>query len=265
VIRLGNLHMAGAIRMVSLSRGRDPRDLTLFAFGGAGPLHACALAAELGLPDVLIPARPGLTNALGCLVADLRQDVVNTVNARLDDLDMDTVHHILGKQQARGKAINAAQAGEIVSTEVRHSADMQFQGQTHLIRVAIDSPAVSRAALQAAFEAAYFRRFAVRLPEIRAVLVNLNTSVCGLRRPFPLAALLDPADWRDDAAIGTRPVHAGGAWRPATIYRREALRPGAAFPGPAIVEQADATVFVEPGWRARVDPIGNLRISMEGA
>ena len=84
VIRLGNTHMAGAIRMVSLARGLDPRDFTLFAFGGAGPLHAVALARELGIPEVLVPARPGLTNALGCLVADLRQDFVNTLNVPLD-------------------------------------------------------------------------------------------------------------------------------------------------------------------------------------
>ena len=80
VLRLGNMKMAGAIRMVSVARGHDPRDFALFAFGGAGPLHATALARELGLPKVLVPARPGITNALGCVVADLRHDFVNTVN-----------------------------------------------------------------------------------------------------------------------------------------------------------------------------------------
>ncbi len=80
VLRLGNMKMAGAIRMVSVSRGHDPRDFALFAFGGAGPLHATALARELGLPKVLVPARPGITNALGCVVADLRHDFVNTIN-----------------------------------------------------------------------------------------------------------------------------------------------------------------------------------------
>ena len=100
-IRLANTHMAGAIRMVSLSRGYDPRDFTLFAFGGAGPLHAVALARELGLPEVMVPARPGLTNALGCLVADLRQDFVNTLNAPLDGLDMGDVARILAEQRAR--------------------------------------------------------------------------------------------------------------------------------------------------------------------
>ena len=86
VIRLANVLMAGAIRMVSLSRGHDPRDFTLFAFGGAGPLHAVALAREIGIPEVFVPFRPGLTNALGCLVADLRQDIVNTLNRGLDDI-----------------------------------------------------------------------------------------------------------------------------------------------------------------------------------
>ena len=116
VIRLANTHMAGAIRMVSLSRGLDPRDFTLFAFGGAGPLHAVALAQELALPEVLIPARPGLTNALGCLVADLRQDFVNTLNVPLDGVDMASVHATLAAQRERGIAINAEEQSEIVET-----------------------------------------------------------------------------------------------------------------------------------------------------
>ncbi|HEX9859297.1 MAG TPA: hydantoinase/oxoprolinase family protein, partial [Paracoccaceae bacterium] len=92
VIRIANTHMAGAIRMVSISMGADPRDFALFAFGGAGPLHATALARELAIPRVLIPARPGITNALGCVVADLRHDFVRTLNRPLDAVDMDQVH-----------------------------------------------------------------------------------------------------------------------------------------------------------------------------
>ena len=87
MLRLGNLKMAGAIRMVSVSSGHDPSDFALFAFGGAGPLHATALARELGLPTVLVPARPGITNALGCVVADLRHDFVNTINQPVALLD----------------------------------------------------------------------------------------------------------------------------------------------------------------------------------
>jgi N-methylhydantoinase A len=268
VIRLGNTHMAGAIRMVSLARGLDPRDFTLFAFGGAGPLHAVALARELGIPEVLVPARPGLTNALGCLVADLRQDFVNTLNVALDGADMGEVHAILAAQRERGVALNAEEQSEIVETTVLHGADMQFRGQTHLIRVALPGADVSREALQALFEAAYFARFEVRLPEIKAVLVNLTTSVIGRRRTFPLASLIDAAGRAarvQEAVIGERALYADGRWQTAQVFDRVKLPISARFNGPAIVQQVDATTIVEPGAAATVDAIGNLRITVGGA
>lgn len=261
VLRLANLHMSGAIRMVSLSRGHDPRDFCLFAFGGAGPLHAVALARELGIPEVLVPMRPGLTNALGCLVADLRADVVNTVNRGLDDVEEGAIAAILAEQRERALARMRDEGGEVVGTEVLHSADMQFRGQTHLIRVALPDPRPTRGAIQAAFEAAYFARFQVRLPEIRAVLVNLNTSVIGRRRPFSLAALLDAAEWGKDARVGSRRLYADGAWHDAAVWQRERLAPGMRVKGPAILQQADATTVLEPGSVATVDAIGNLRIA----
>ena len=260
VLKLANTHMAGAIRLVSLSRGYDPRDFVLFAFGGAGPLHAVAIARELGIPEVLVPARPGLTNALGCLVADLRQDLVNTLNAPLATIDMGAVKATLEAQRARGEAVNAAEKDEIVETVVLHGADMQFRGQTHLIRVAIPSPAIGREELQAAFEEAYFARFRVHLPEIRAVLVNLVTSVIGKRRGFALATLAGTAD--GPAGIGAREIYADGRWQTATVYARDRLRPDDRIEGPAVVQQIDATTVIEPGSTAVVDKIGNLRISV---
>jgi N-methylhydantoinase A len=260
VIALANTHMAGAIRLVSLSRGYDPRDFVLFAFGGAGPLHAVAIARELGIPQVLVPARPGLTNALGCLVADLRQDLVNTVNAPVASLDMGIVKSTLEAQRAQGEAVNAAERGEIVETAVLHGADMQFRGQTHLIRVAISSPDVTREELQALFEEAYYARFRVRLPEIRAVLVNLTTSVIGKRRGLELATLAGGAE--GPARIGVREVYADGRWHTAAVYARDRLRPGDRLEGPAVVQQVDATTVIEPGAVAAVDQIGNLRITV---
>jgi N-methylhydantoinase A len=263
VIRLGNTHMAGAIRMVSLARGLDPRDFTLFAFGGAGPLHAVALARELGLPEVLVPVRPGLTNALGCLVADLRQDFVNTLNVPLDAADMDQVHATLAEQRERGMAINAEEQSEIIATTVLHGADMQFRGQTHLIRVALPGADVSREAVQALFEAAYHARFQVRLPEIKAVLVNLVTSVIGRRPDFPIASLMEPAARAarvEDALVDERQLFADGRWQLAQVFDRVKLPIGARLPGPAIVQQMDATTVIEPGAAATVDAIGNLRI-----
>src|SRR5215510_512723 len=268
VLELANTHMAGAIRMVSIGRGHDPRDFTLFAFGGAGPLHAVALARELGIPQVLVSARPGLTNALGCLVADLRQDLVHTLNSPLDALDMGSVTATLQAQRQRGEATNAAEQGEIVQSLVLYAADMQFRGQTHLIRVELPGAEVSREALRALFAAAYFARFQVRLPEIEPVLVNLVTSVIGRRRPFRVASLLEPSARAADVAgavIGERALYAGGRWQSAQVLDRLKLPLGARLQGPAIVQQIDATTVIEPGAAALVDEIGNLKIALEAA
>src|SRR5262245_3164068 len=268
VLRLANTHMSGAIRMVSIGRGHDPRDFILFAFGGAGPLHAVALARELGIPEVLVPARPGLTNALGCLVADLRQDLVNTLNVPLAAADMDLVAATLKAQRERGEAVNAEEQGEIVESLVLHGADMQFRGQTHLIRVSLSPADLSRQGLRKHFEAAYFARFQVRLPEIEAVLVNLVTSVIGRRRPFPIASLLEAGARAANlagAVIAERQLYGGGLWQAAPVFDRLKLPIGARLAGPAIVQQIDATTVIEPGAAALVDGNGNLRIRVEAA
>ena len=262
IITLGNTLMAGAIRSVSLSRGHDPRDFALFAFGGAGPLHAAALAQELGVAEVIIPARPGLTNALGCLVADLRQDYVQTINAPLESLTADRVRSLLENHAEAGRIANAGHA-ETIATDVTHTAEMQFRGQTHLIRVNLPSADVAIAELQRLFEAAYFARFGITMPEIKAQLVNLTTSVVGRRRPVDISQLL-PAAQRcanlADARTGERPLFADGRWHAAAVYAREKLPIGGHLSGPAIIEQFDATTIIEPGLSAEIDGLTNLRI-----
>ena len=265
VLRLGNLKMAGAIRMVSVARGHDPRDFTLFAFGGAGPLHASALARELGLPRVLVPARPGITNALGCVVADLRHDFVNTLNQPVSGLDEAAVRAVFAAHVEEGRALIAQEAVKPEEIRVRHSADMQFVGQTHIVNVPLPSANVDRATLQALFEKAYFARFKVELPEIRANLVNLNTSVIGVRPAVDLSRLIDPAGRVDSlgAALNeTRPVWFDGGWRDTPVYAREKLPLDAVLEGPAILEQMDCTTVLEPGDRARSDADGNIVIEV---
>lgn len=265
VLRLANMKMAGAIRMVSVGRGHDPRDFTLFAFGGAGPLHASALARELGLPRVLVPARPGITNALGCVVADLRHDFVNTLNLPVVTLDEEQVHSVLERHRAEGEALIAKEAVKPQAVRVSHSADMQFIGQTHLINVPLPSSRVDRATLQSLFEKAYFARFKVELPEIRANLVNLNTSVIGVRPEIDLSTLIDP-DGRvtklKEARLEIRPVWYAGSWHDTPVYARDRLPLDAVIKGPAIIEQMDATTVLEPGDRARSDADGNLIVEV---
>ncbi|WP_322417310.1 hydantoinase/oxoprolinase family protein [Mesorhizobium huakuii] len=265
VLRLGNMKMAGAIRMVSVSRGHDPRDFALFAFGGAGPLHATALARELGLPRVLVPARPGITNALGCVVADLRHDFVNTINQPVAVLDEIQLHQVLERHRNEGEELIAKEAVKPETIRVTHSADMQFVGQTHIINVPLPSSTVTRQELQALFEKAYFARFKVELPEIRANLVNLNTSVTGVRPAIDLSRLIDPAGRAttlDEARREIRPVWYAGQWHDTPVYAREKLPLDAVIDGPAILEQMDATTVLEPGDRACCDADGNIIIDI---
>ncbi len=264
ILRIANDRMAGAVRLVSLSRGHDPRDFALFAFGGAGPLHATALARELGIPTVLVPVRPGITNALGCVVADLRHDYVRTVNKPLSAVDDATVARIYAEQAAEGEATIAREGVPVRELRRVLSADMQFQGQSHILSVGVDSADIGVAGLNKAFAAAYFRRFGIELPEIPPVLVNLHTAVIGVRPEISLAALAatDRAPTLETARLGVRRVWFSDGWHETPVYAREKLPLDATLEGPAILEQLDCTTVVEPGDKVRQDSLGNLLISV---
>ena len=261
ILRIANDRMAGAIRMVSLARGHDPRDFALFAFGGAGPLHAAALARELAIPRVLIPARPGLTNALGCVAASVRHDYVRTVNKPLGEVESAGIRAIFEAQIAQGRATIARERVQVEGIDTLHRADMQFQGQSHILSVALPDIGISREQLHQLFAAAYWMRFGVELKEIRPVLVNLHTAVIGRRRPVSLLDLAkgEPRKSLKDAEVERRQVwFEQGGWMDTPVYRREYLPVAAQFTGPAIVEQLDATTVVEPGNVVDVDRLGNL-------
>ena len=284
VLRIANDRMAGALRMVSLARGHDPRDFALFAFGGAGPLHAAELARELGIPRVIVPARPGITNALGCMVADLRHDYVRTVNTPLAALDIATVHETLAEQTRQGREMLARERVRFDSVHVIHGADMQFQGQSHILGLPLATATPDIDELRLLFERAYWKRFEVALPEIRPVLVNLHTAVLGRRPGIDLAALADghgagagsgmqadgshpPAHEAGGHGAG-REIRAERAVRfldgrhPTPILGRESLPPGTALEGPAIIVQLDTTTVLPPAFRAVVDDAGNLLIGI---
>jgi len=264
ILRIANDRMAGAIRLVSLSRGHDPRDFALFAFGGAGPLHAMALARELSIPTVLVPARPGITNALGCVVADLRHDYVRTVNKPLSLLDDATVARIYAEQSAEGEATIGREGVPVRELRRVHTADMQFQGQSHILSVGVDRPDIGVPGLHHAFATAYFRRFGIELEEIPPVLVNLHTAVIGVRPEISLAALAatERAPTLKAAQAGERRVWFTDGWRQTPVYAREKLPRDSVFEGPAILEQLDCTTVVEPGDKVRQDKLGNLLITL---
>lgn len=264
IVRIANDKMASAIRMVSLARGHDPRDFVLFPFGGAGPLHAAALARELGIPKLLVPMRPGITNALGCVVADLRRDFVNTINRPVATLDMAQVRALLDAQVAEGRAWLAREGIAVEGLRLLYSADMQFQGQSHILTVGLPGADFTREQLQALFDRAYWDRFGVELPEIRAVLVNVHTAVIGLRPRLDLAMLGEGTRAANlyEARTHTRHVWFDGGFQLTPVYQRERLPMGARFDGPAVIEQLDCTTVLEPGNAAQVDALGNLLIDL---
>lgn len=265
IVQIANMNMAGALRLVSLARGHDPRDFALFAFGGAGPLHSVALAKELGIPKVLVPMRPGITNAVGCVVADVRHDYVNSINVPLAQAEMDQVDEIFAAQIDAGKTIIESEGVEIEELIIVHDVDMQFQGQTHILNFLVNDTKLTRESLQTAFEKAYWNRFEVELPEIRAVLVNLHTAVIGRRKPVPLTSLIAETEQKtqiEDCKTGIRRAWFESGWQETPIYERESLPLKASFKGPAIIEQLDTTIIVEPDNKVEVDLDGNLIISL---
>ncbi len=265
VIRVANAKMAGAIRMVSISLGADPRDFALFAFGGAGPLHACALARELSIPRVLVPVRPGMTNALGCVVADLRHDFVRTINTPLTNLAPQQLAEVFTQQITLGEARLAQVNTPIDSIQHIYSIDMQFVGQTHLLRVPLTDITIDQNTLQALFEKVYFERFHVALDNISAAVVNVNCSILGRRADLDLSNLIDPSQRKTtlaEAQIATRAVYVADSWHQTPIYQRDLLPATFDLAGPAIVQQLDTTLLIEPGDRASPDADGNILVQI---
>ena len=265
ILRIGNTNMAGALRLMSLARGHDPRDFVLFAFGGAGPLHATALAREMGIPRVLVPMRPGITNAVGCVAADVRHDYVRSINLPLEHVDMEIVKNAFETQIREGKDLIEREGIEIEEMIVVHDVDMQFQGQTHILSFTVDDPRVSKSRLRSSFEEAYWNRFSVELPEIRPVLVNLHTAIIGRRKAVPLTSLMPlKNEWKNsnECQKGTRAVWFEQGWQETPVFHREPLCPGSRITGPALLEQMDSTVVLDPRDALEVDSFGNLIITL---
>ena len=259
ILAVVNQRMAGRIRLLSIERGLDPRDFVLVAFGGAGPLHGGALIREVGVRAMLVPRYPGVLCAMGCVMANLRIDLSRTIEDRLERLDGATIARILAEQREEGEAELARGTTPIEGTDTVHSADMAYAGQIHALRVPIEA-GWEPDRLAEAFTAAYREEFGNTLGDIPVMLVGLRTTVTGRRRDVIRPEELAPATG-EPQPIGQRQVFFG-TWHDTPIFRREDLLPGAAFDGPAIVQQSDTTTVVEPDMRLTVDAAGNLLVEV---
>jgi N-methylhydantoinase A len=261
VLRVANARLAGAIRLVSIERGHDPQNFAFLPFGGGGALHAGALIREVGMKAALVPRFPGVTSALGCVIADIRHDQVQTVNLDLAGIDAPALRTRLLDAAAAAETVVGAAGLPVAGIDIQFEADMHYAGQTHSVAVRLPdarAAVLDEPALRAAFESAYHASFNRVLPGMGIRLVNLRVAAIGRRPHFDLAALAPGADASLAAAErGSRPVWFGG-WRETRILDRLSLPVGADIPGPAILEQPDATIVVDPGLTARVDACGNI-------
>jgi N-methylhydantoinase A len=266
VIRVANSRMAGAIRLVSIERGHDPARFAAMPFGGGGALHAGALIKEVGLARAIVPRFPGINSALGCTIADMRHDFVQTVNETLHDLDIGDLDTRMGGLARDGLALLDHAGVAFDGADCVFELDMCYQGQTHTVDVTLPptltEEGLTRAGVRSAFEARYRQVYGRPLEGLPERVLNLRVSAIGRRAKFDLA-LLAPAEGTtmEDARQGTRNVWVDGGWCEAAVYDRLALPVGAEVPGPAILEQSDATIFIEPDLAGEVDRFGNLVIA----
>ena len=268
VIRVANAKMAGAIRLVSVERGHDPEKFVAMPFGGGGSLHTGALIKEVGLSKALVPRFPGVTSALGCVIADMRFDRVHTLNVMLDDLDLEMLSRELTETAKDGE--KRLQEANVSFNGIEHvfELDMLYLGQTHTVAVRLpvavvdDKADINREIIQASFEDAYRKSFGRLLDGIAMRVLNLRVTVVGRRPKFDLTILRPSGDTSvENARIDSRQLWVEGKWWEADIYSRLDLPEGASVPGPALLEQPDTTIFIDPDLAGEVDHFGNLIIS----
>ncbi len=265
IVRVADARMAGAIRLVSIERGHDPAKFAAMPFGGGGALHVSAMIKEIGLKCAVVPRFPGVTSALGCVIADLRHDQVQTVNLMVDDLDATALDARMMAAGKDAKAVVEAAGIAVERIDVQFELDMHYLGQTHTVAVTLPvtfadrGTGISEQVVREAFDKAYAAAFGRLLPGIPLRIVSLRTAAIGRRPHFDLTAFGPGRDASlGKAAKGTRKVWFDGAWHETSVWSRLDLPEGALIEAPAVLEQPDATIFIERGLRGRVDDLGNV-------
>jgi N-methylhydantoinase A len=259
--RVVNAQMVEGIRLVSIRRGLDPRRFTLVALGGAGPIHATALAAELGIGNVLIPRHPGVLSAAGLLAAPIEHEVATAFPRPLADLDFADVRGVLHELDGRCARLMAEESIGEMPVSIRYSADVWYIGQSYHLEVPLAVHA--RDAL-----GTLYREFLAMHDRIYGHATEQPAAIVNLRSVHRAGGSdhLDEGEYRPNRSDPQKPpraIRVAGVRShvQATIFHREAMPVGLNFAGPAIVEQDDTTTLVEPGWRGTVLDNGNLLLT----
>jgi N-methylhydantoinase A len=243
VVRVANAEMTRALRVISVERGLDPRDFALVAFGGAGGMHACALAEELGLATVLVPKAGGVLSALGLAISDVRRDYLRPFFAPLDGIDLDELEGAFAELEAQARA-------DLDRPSLRRRADLRHRRQSFELTVEADATD----ALRERFLESHQRRYGYRMEDEPVELVNLR--VVGTLEVDKPELREEPADGSPEAT--SREIVVDGDQHDAAVFSREEMGSGSGVEGPAVVEFREATCVVRPGWAGSVDDAGTL-------
>ena len=260
IIRIANTIMSRALRLVSIERGHDPREFTLFSFGGAGPLHAVDLAKELRVREVIVPPMPGVFSALGLLLADYRHDYHRAIMVEAGSLARERLDKVFAEMEYEAYKALLSEGVPPGGIRMVRALDMRYRGQAHDLTVPYNGDIEYSVE---AFREAHRRRYGHELPGEDIIVSTARLTAYGaVGKPRPPRG---PLRRHEPAPHAGRSVYfEGEGWVEAAVYDGRALRPGAESTGPAIIESPDSTILVHPDCSFAVDEYYNVRISCSG-
>jgi N-methylhydantoinase A len=266
ILEIANAAMVNALRLTTVRRGYDPREFVMVAFGGAGPLHANRLCAEMQIPLLVIPVSPGTTSALGLLATDVKHDFSRTRIMKADRLDVEEIHRIFVAMEKEGRGLLAHEGIDVKDMSFLREIEMRYVGQSYEIGIVCPDGVLTLDVLRQIsdrFHPEHERTYGRGYPEELVEFVNFRLTAVGkIARP-PLRKLSSNGHKPGDARKGSRPVFFSeiGQFTDAPIYDRYRLAAAQQLLGPAVVEEMDSHTVIHPGFQADVDEFGNLLIS----
>ena len=267
ILRIAVTQMSHAVKAVTTERGLDAGSFTMVVYGGAGPLHASAIARELGIRKVLIPYAPGYFSAYGMLFSDRRYDYVRSVFRKLDEVSFDEIEALYKSMEDEGRAALTQSGTKAEDVVIERAADMRYVGQEHAVTV--DLPGAffvdkDRSAIKRQFDDLHKVRYGTSAPKEPADLVSLRVTVLGtMKKPPKHSVDVGTAAPEQASLRGIKPVYfRQGGWAETPVYKRDLLRAGNQITGPALIEEHASTTVVQPGDALRVDELGNLQINI---
>jgi N-methylhydantoinase A len=263
IVEVVNSNMAQALRIVSVERGHDPREFSLIAFGGAGPVHAVALAEELAIPEVIIPPAPGAFSALGLVATDLKRDYARTLYADLASVDPERVGDAFAAMQAAGELMLQTASVPMERRALPRFADVRYRRQAYELTLPVEDGPVTRTMLDrlaASFHEKHEQTYGHANAQEPVQLVNLRLTAVGKLPDLKLTQPSDPSS----ARVRSRDVwFAATGFVPAKVHWRNGLATGESITGPAIIEALDSTTVIPPGWTGRIDDLGYIRLTRD--